>query len=159
VTREAKPLNPAPGPPPRDGAGGAGASPPAATPDPPAARRAVVAVLALLPWALVLFDVLLVLPRYDKLFRQYGLKLDSLTQFLLDLSAWVRAHVFLAFVMTFALMGVSVGAAYAVQAARVSRARRLLLLTVVFAVPCAVFVLAWVGVMGTHRTLVEGLRK
>ena len=29
----------------------------------------------------------------------------------------------------------------------------------VFGLPCLVFALAWLGVLNTHRTLVEGLRK
>lgn len=146
-------------PPPRSGAGGSGAKPPAASPLPSPGRRALVTLLALLPWPLVLFEFLLVLPRYDKLFHQYGLKADSVTAFLLAVSAWVRAHVFLAFLVTFVLMGSSVGVAYASQAVPVSRGRRLIVLLVVFVVPCALFVLSWVGVMWAHRTLVEGLKR
>jgi hypothetical protein len=160
-----------PDPPPQPGEGGSGPRPASASlvrvpgrgegPGAPrvSARRLVITSLAALPWALVLFQFRLVLPRYDKLFRELGLKVDSLTQFFLDVSAWVRAHVPLAFVVTFALIGASVGLAYAVQAPGVSRERRLLVLLAVFAVPCALFVLSWVGVMGTHRTLVEGLKK
>jgi type II secretory pathway component PulF len=150
---------PPPGPRPPTGDGGRGAKSQAASPVPSPARRRLVAALALLPWALLLFEFLLVLPRYDQLFRQYGLTLDSLTRFLLDVSAWVRAHAFLTFLITFALVGVSVGTAYGIQTARVSRARRLLILAAVFAVPCALFVLSWVGVLHTHRTLVEGLKR
>ena len=122
----------------------------------PAQRRAVT-LLATLPWALVLFQFLLILPRYDRLFRDFGLKAPDLTGLVLIISAWVRAHIFLSFLITFALMGISVGVAHVVQTTPMARGRRLLFLLIVFGMPCLVFVLAWVGVIVTHRRLVEGL--
>jgi hypothetical protein len=146
-------------PPPRSGAGGSGAKPHVAPPAPSPPPRGLVTVLALLPWPLVLFEFLLVLPRYEKLFRAYRLKVNSVAAVLLDISAWVRAHVFLAVLTTFVLMGISVGAAHVAQTLPVSKWRRLLALLVAFALPCVLFVLSWVGVMWTHRTLVEGLKR
>jgi type II secretory pathway component PulF len=122
----------------------------------PAQRRAVT-LLATLPWALVLFQFLLILPRYDRLFRDYGVKVPELTGLLLNISAWVRAQVLLSFVITFVLMGVSVGVSHVVQSTPMSRGRRLLYLLIVFGMPSLAFVLAWVGVSVTHRRLVEGL--
>lgn len=125
--------------------------------NPSPARRRVVALLALVPWPLVLFQLLFVLPRYDRLFREFGLKVSGLAQLSLDVSLWAHRHLLLAFLITFVLMGLSFGTATWVQSSAGSRGRRVLVLLVVFGVPCGLFVLAWVGVLGAHRTLVEGL--
>jgi type II secretory pathway component PulF len=108
---------------------------------------------------LLLFEFMLVLPRYDKLFREHHLKVPSHTDLLLTIGHWVENHVLAAFLITFALMGVSFGLAHTAQTTAMSRRRRLLILLVVFGLPCLVFILAWVGVETTHRTLVEGLKR
>jgi type II secretory pathway component PulF len=126
---------------------------------PSPARRRAVTLLATLPWALVLFQFLLILPRYDRLFRNLGLKVPDLTALMLNISAWVRTHVLPSFLITFALMGVSVFIAHLVQTTPMSRGRRLLFLLIVFGMPCLAFVVAWVGVIGTERRLVEGFHK
>jgi type II secretory pathway component PulF len=124
---------------------------------PSPARRRAVTLLATLPWALVLFQFLLIVPRYGKLFREFGLKVPAVTELLLNISAWVRGNVLLSFLIAFVLTGISVGVAHAVQTIQMSRGRRLFFLLVVFGVPCLAFVLAWVGVIGTHRRLIDGL--
>ena len=126
---------------------------------PSPARRLAVTLLAALPWPVVLFQFLAVLPAYDKLFRQFGLKVDDLTALLLNTSRWLQRNVVAAFALTLALMAVSVVTAHAVQTAHLPRGRRAAVLVFVFGIPCLVFGLAWLGVLGTHRTLVEGLRK
>lgn len=128
-------------------------------PVPSPARRRAVSLLAALPWPAVLFQFVAVIPRYDKLFREFQLKVDDFTAVLLNVSAWTRRNVMVAFVIAFALMAVSVLSAHTVQSIDLPRSRRAAILLFVFGVPCLVFVLAWVGVVGTHRTLVEGLRK
>ena len=40
-------------------------------------RRRAVTLLAALPWPAVLFQFLAVLPRYDKMFREFGLQVRS----------------------------------------------------------------------------------
>ena len=131
-------------------------APPAPNPTP--ARRAV-ALLAALPWPLVLFQFLAVLPRYDRVFRQFNLQVDSFTGMLLNVSAWVQKYVVVAFVGVFVLMATSVVTAHTVQSSDLPRGRRAAVLVFVFGLPCLVFALAWLGVLNTHRTLVEGLRK
>jgi type II secretory pathway component PulF len=122
-------------------------------------RRRAVTLLAALPWPAVLFQFLAVLPRYDKMFREFGLKLDDFTAVLLNASAWVRAHFLIALAGALGLMAVSVFAAHTVQSVDLPRNRRAAVLLFVFGVPCLVFGLAWLGVLNTHRTLVEGMRK
>ena len=126
---------------------------------PSPARRIAVTLLAALPWPAVLFQFLVVLPRYNKLFRDFQIKVDDFTAVLLNVSAWVHRNLIVAFAIAFALMGVSVVAAYTAQSVEMPRARRAATLLFVFGVPTLVFVLAWVGVLSTQRTLVEGLRK
>lgn len=122
-------------------------------------RRRIVTLLAGFPWILLLFEFMLVLPRYDKLFRQHGLKVPSHTDFLLSVALWVEHHVLAAFLIAFALIGVSFGLAHTAQSTDMSRRRRFLILLVVFGLPCLLFILAWVGVESTYRTLVEGLQR
>jgi len=102
---------------------------------------------------------MLVLPRYDKLFREHSLKVPSHTDLLLTVAHWVESHVLAAFLIAFALMGTSLGLAHTAQTTAMSRPRRSLILLVVFGLPCLVFILAWVGVESTHRTLIEGLKR
>ncbi|HKB03435.1 MAG TPA: hypothetical protein VKD90_14525 [Gemmataceae bacterium] len=116
-------------------------------------------LLAAFLWPVVLFQYLFILPGYDKLFRAYNLKVDDLTDRLLNLSAWLRGRGLVAFAITFALMAVSVGVTHAVQTAPLSRRRRAAVLLIVFAVPCLVFLFTLLTVENTKRTLFEGLRK
>lgn len=120
---------------------------------PTPARRLAVTLLAAMPWPVVLFQFLVVLPGYSKLFRDFNLKVDGFTAVMLNVSAWVHRYLIIAFAMAFALMGISVVAAYTVQSVEMSRGRRAAILLFVFGVPMLVFVLAWVGVLSTHRTL------
>lgn len=126
---------------------------------PSPARRRAVTLLAALPWAAVLFQFVAVLPRYDRLFREFGLKVDDVTAVTLNLSAWLRNHFLVAGLLTFGLMAASVFAAHTVQSVDLPGRRRAAVLLFVFGVPCLVFGLAWLGVLNTHRTLVEGMRK
>lgn len=126
---------------------------------PSPARRRAVTLLAAIPWVAVLFQFLAVLPRYDKLFREMGLKVDDFTALTLNVSAWARKNFLLAFLLTLALMAVSVFTAHTVQSVEMSGKRRAAVLLFVFGVPCLVFGLAWLGVLNTHRTLVEGMQK
>jgi type II secretory pathway component PulF len=139
-------LTPPPTPP-RSGEGGSGA------------RQRIITLLSILPWALLLFQFLLVLPRYDQLFRRFGVKLDDFTTLLLRISNWVRANVLLSFLIVFALMGANVLASVLAQQAKVSRRRRIAMLLVIFGVPCLLFLVTWVGVLATHRRLIEGLQR
>jgi hypothetical protein len=133
------------------------AAPPPPPPSP--ARRRAVTFLAALLWPAVLIEYLLILPGYDKQFREYGLKIDDLTGMVLNVSAWLRARTFLAFAITFVLMAITVGTAHAVQSASLSRRRQAAFLLFAFGVPFLLFLLTWLTVDHTHRTLVEGLKK
>src|SRR5262245_43335672 len=110
-----------------------------------ARRRLTVTLLAPVPWAVLPFQLVLIVPRNGKLFAQYGIKVPDLTQVVLDVSAWATNHLGLAFLVTFLGMGVSVGLAQAVQTERVSRRTRILVLLAAFGVPCVLFALAWLG--------------
>jgi hypothetical protein len=148
-----------PSPPPPGAAGGRGAPSPADPPPPSAVRRVTVTLLAAVPWPLILFQLLYVVPRYTQMFRAHGLKPTGSTQLLLDLSMWANAHPFVSGQLTVVLAAGCAAVAYLAQSPRRSRNTRTLLLLAVFAVPCGLFVLTWVGVEGTRRTLVEGLHK
>jgi type II secretory pathway component PulF len=129
------------------------------TPLPSAGRRIAVTLLALLPWPMVLFQYLTVLPGYDKLFRDFHLQLNSFTALLLNVSGWARRNSLGAFAIVFVLTMVSMLTAHTVHLSAMSRRRRATILLFVFGVPCLIFALTWLGVLGTHRTLVEGLSK
>jgi type II secretory pathway component PulF len=118
-----------------------------------------ITLLAPVPWVILLFQFLLIVPRHRKLFAQLGLRVPPATQIVLDVSAWVTKHLVLAFLATVVAMGVTVGLAQAVQTERVSRRTRYLVLSLAFGVPCLLFVLAWLGVDVAHRRLEEGLSK
>src|SRR3954464_15182943 len=96
----------------------------APAPNPSPARRRSVALLAALPWPLVLFQFLAVLPRYDRVFRQFNLKVASFTGMLLNVSAWLQKYVAVAFVGVFVLMATSVVTAHTVQSSDLPRNRR-----------------------------------
>ena len=128
-------------------------------PVPSPGRRRAVTLLATLPWTVVLFQFGAILPRYDKLFRDFNLKVGDFTGMILNISAWLQRNVLIGFAAMLGLMAVSVGAAYTVQSVEMPRGRRSAILLFVFGVPTLVFLLAWLGVLNTHRTLVEGLRK
>lgn len=126
---------------------------------PAASRQRTVTLLSILPWAFVLFEFLFVLPRYDRLFRQFNLQVDDFTDLLLKISGWVRSNVFAAFLITFALMGANVAASVVAQSPKITRQRRILILLLAFGIPCLAFAVTWVGVEVTHRRLVEGLQR
>jgi len=126
---------------------------------PSPARRLTVTGLAIFPWLLLFFQFLFVLPRYRKIYNELGLKLPRSAELSFDVSAWINRHIVIAYLVTLALIGVSVGAAYAVQTTPVSRSRRLLVLFLVFAIPCLLFIASWLGVLDTQRRLAEGLNK
>ena len=107
----------------------------------------------------MLFQYLVLLPGYDKLFREYNLRVDDFAERVLNLSAWLQRRTLVAFAITFVIMAVTVGATHAVQAAPLSGRRRAAVLLIVFAAPCLVFLLTLLTVESTKRTLFEGLRK
>jgi type II secretory pathway component PulF len=122
-------------------------------------RRRAVTLLAVLPWVLVLFQLLLVVPRYKKLFDEFGLKVSGTVELILSMSGWVQKHVLFAFLVTFLLIGGTVGLAHYVQTTPVSKSRRLIVLLLVFAVPCVLFLLVWLGMFLTERKLAEGFQR
>jgi type II secretory pathway component PulF len=122
-------------------------------------RRRALTLMATLPWPVVLFQFLFILPGYDKLFRQFGLKIDDLTGLVLNLSRWLKANTGLAFGITLGLMFMAVGIVHAVQSTDLPRTRRAAILTFVFGVPCLIFFVAWLTVANTDRILVDGLKK
>src|SRR3954467_6714593 len=106
---------------------------------PSPARRRAVTLLAALPWPVVLFQFVAILPRYDKLFREFGLHLPDLTALVLNAAAWLSRNVLIGFLGTFVLMTVSVATAHTIQSVELSRNRRAAVLLFVFGVPCLVF--------------------
>lgn len=128
-------------------------------PLPSPARRRAVSLLVIFPWILLLFQFALMLPRYNKLFHEHNLKLSPLTTIVLDVSTWVQKYLLLAFLIVFACMGISIGIAHAIQSREMSGGRRLLVLLLVFGLPCGLFAVSWLGVWNTHRTLIEGLQR
>src|SRR5262245_19514215 len=126
---------------------------------PSPARRRAVTLLAVLPWVLVLFQLLLVVPRYKKLFDEFGLKVTGTVELIFLVSSWVQKHLLFAFLFTFLLIAGSVGLAHYVQTTSVSRSRRLIVLLFVFAVPCTLFLLVWLGMFSTERKLADGFQR
>src|SRR5262245_8500584 len=126
---------------------------------PSPARRLAVTFLAPFPWALFFFQLLLIVPRSARLFAEMGLKLPELTEFLIDLSRWARGHLVATGAIALTLLGGSMVAAYGAQTANLSRARRVGLLLLIFGLPAALFVVAWVGVQVPQSRLAEGLAK
>jgi type II secretory pathway component PulF len=122
-------------------------------------RRRIVTWLAFFPWPLVLFQFLFIVPRYDRLFRDYNLQIAGPTSVLFQISAWLRANAIVGYSLALVLTGVSVFAADFVQSRPTGRWRRILILLLVFGVPCLVFVVCWLGVLSTHRRLIEGLNR
>jgi type II secretory pathway component PulF len=126
---------------------------------PSPARRRAVTLLAALPWPVVLFQFLTILPGYDKIFREFHWKVDDFTGLLLNVSSWLQRNSLAAFLNAFGLMAVSVATVHTVQSVDLPRRRRFAILLFVFGFPSLVFVVAWVGVLTTHRTLVENLNR
>ncbi len=121
-------------------------------------RQRLITLLSILPWALLLFQYLFVLPHYDRLFRQFHFTIDQPTSVLLKISSWVVAHVLAAFLIAFALMTTSVVLSALAQSIGLSRRRRIWVLLLTFGIPCLLFVMTWVGVLLAHRRLIEGLQ-
>jgi type II secretory pathway component PulF len=120
-------------------------------------RRLTVTLLALFPWAVLLFQLLLIVPRNAKLFADHRIKVPELTRYVIDVSVWASAHQGLAFLATLLGMAISVGLIQVGQTEKVSRRTRVLVLLTAFGVPCLLFALAWLGVDVAHRRLDEGL--
>src|SRR3954470_19959258 len=91
---------------------------------PSPARRRAVALLAALPWPVLLFQFLAILPRYDRLFRESQLPVGDLAGLLLNVSRWAQRNVAVAFALALVLMAVSVAAAHTVQTTDLPRTRR-----------------------------------
>jgi type II secretory pathway component PulF len=115
--------------------------------------------MAVLPWPMILFQYLFILPRYDKLFHQYKVSVDGWTALCLNVSAWVRNFSVFAFIVTIMLTACCVMTANFVLTLPFSRRRRNLFLLLSFGLPCALFILSWLGVLATHSKLVEGLQR
>jgi type II secretory pathway component PulF len=126
---------------------------------PSPARRRAVTLLAVLPWVLVLFQLLLVVPRYKKLFDEFRLKVSGSVELIFVVSGWIQRHVLFSFFFTFLLIAGSVGFAHYVQSTAVSKSRRLIVLVLVFAIPCVLFLLVWLGMFSTERKLAEGFQR
>jgi len=126
---------------------------------PSPARRRIVTVLAVFPWAVLLGQLAFVLPRYNKVFNEFGLKLPDAIDAVFAVSTWVHTHLFLASLISFVLAGASVFVAHFVQVTPGSSARRLLVLFLVFAIPCLLFLASWVGVFWAQRKLAEGFNR
>jgi hypothetical protein len=92
-------------------------------------------------------------------FDEFGLKVAGLVEGLFLVSGWVQRHVVVAVLLTLLLTAIAVGLAHAVQIIPVSRTRRLFVLFLVFAVPCLLFLLVWLGMFWTDRKLAEGLQR
>lgn len=121
-------------------------------------RQRLVTLLAILPWALLLFQFLFVLPRYERIFRQFAFKVDDYTSLLIRISEWSRSHALIAFLITFVAMIVNVVASVLIQTKMSTKKRRATALLIIYGVPCVLFLLAWVGVLATHRRLIGELQ-
>jgi type II secretory pathway component PulF len=134
---------------------------PTATPTPeptPPARRLILALLVAVPWLLLLFQLVVVVPRYAKLFAEFGLKLSDLTQVAIDVAAWTNEYPTLALVLGGSVIALSMLLVYRASA-NLKDQRRWWLLFFVYAIPTAAFLVVWLGVAGPHAKIEEGLRK
>ena len=123
------------------------------------ARRIAVTLLAPVPWAVLLFELLVVVPRYVQQFDLVHFQPPRLTAAIFDFTRLARANILLMFLAVFALMVLSVVVTHRVQGAKWTKARRWLVLSFVFGVPVALFALMWVGVELPYRKLAEGMAR
>ena len=123
------------------------------------ASKRLVSLLAPVPWALLFFELLLIVPRYEKHFSRYGLRPTGLVQSILEVGRWMADHALVAFSLTFVLIAVSIGTTILLQSAAISKRLRYLALLVVFGIPCTLFAIVWVGIDQTQRRLEEGLNR
>jgi type II secretory pathway component PulF len=122
-------------------------------------RRLTLTLLAVVPWAVLLFQFLFVLPRQAKFFAEMGLKLPGWTALVLDVSHWLSSRPLFAVAATLGGVTFSSGLTQLSAAHRVSPRTRTLLLLTAFGVPVVLFGLAWLGVDVVHRRLDEGQSK
>ena len=123
------------------------------------ARRIAVTLLAPVPWAVLLFELLVVVPRYVKQFDLVHFQPPRLTAAIFDFTRLARANILLTFLAAFVVMVLSVVVTHRVQGAKRTTARRWLVLSFVFGVPVALFALIWVGVELPYRKLAEGMAR
>lgn len=127
------------------------------TAPPSSARRLIVTLLVPVLYLVLLFQLVVVVPRYAKVFAQYGLKLPDLTQFCVDASAWVVAQPVFALSATAVVVIASMVVVN--RAYRSAQRRRGWVLFLVYAVPLLAFLVVWLGVAGPHAKLMDGLQR
>ena len=130
-----------------------------ANPMPPRPARLLVTVLAGVPWLMVGVQWLMILPRFDRLFHNYGLPLPTFPRAVLDLARWLGDNVLLAGWAFLVCVILSLFRVWKVMGQDMSARQRNWRLLAVFAVPLVLFLLAWVGVAGPYSKLREALTR
>ena len=128
-------------------------------PVPSRSSRLLVTLLVAVPWIMVGVQWFVILPRYARLFDQYGLKLPHLSEWLI--AAVKRAgETFLisGWILLLCLM-LSMFRVHRLMKADLPAKTRNRRLFAVFAIPLTLFLLAWLGVAHPHAKLIEGLGK
>lgn len=107
---------------------------------------------------LLLFQLIVVVPRYAKVFAEFGLKLPDITQICIDVAHWVNQYTTAALLGWGGAIGSSMLLVYW-WAGDLKAKHRWWLLFGLYAIPTAAFLMVWLGVAGPHAKLEEGLRK
>jgi len=126
-------------------------------PVPPRSTRLLVTLLVAVPWLMVGMEWLLVLPRFARLFDQYGLRLPSVSHAIVSAVRWAGENFFIAgwaYLMCIILSMSGVNRLMNRDLESKVRNRRLL---VVFAIPVFVFVASWLGIHHPYSKLMQGL--
>lgn len=122
-------------------------------------RRRTLAMLCILPWFLLLMQYLVVLPRYDRLFRDHRIRQGDVGQFLADTGRLAARYPGGAVLIAVAAIAMSVTWVFAADARSIRPRVRKTILSLVFGLPTALFLLTWVGVAMMHRTLIDALER
>ncbi len=126
---------------------------------PSSSARFLVTVLAIVPWLMAGVQWLVILPRFDRLFQNYGLQLPTFPRAVLDLARWLGDNVLLAGWAFLVCVILSLFRVWKVMGRDMPARQRNWRLLAVFAVPLVLFLLAWVGVAGPYSKLREALAR
>jgi type II secretory pathway component PulF len=122
-------------------------------------KRLMISLFAALPWLLILLHLLVIVPRFMKMFQEYGLKLPVMTQLVINLSHLVRSQLIPACAILFLLVAAWWGVADAICRKETQPGWRSIALLILYSIPVGIFVLCWLGVGLPYNQLQDGLRR
>ncbi|WP_020471945.1 hypothetical protein [Zavarzinella formosa] len=128
-------------------------------PVPTRSSRVLLTALVTVPWLMVGVQWFLVLPRFARLFDQFGLRLSIPSNYIIAAVKWAGETFFLSgwvFLVCVMLSMFRVSRLMKQDLSPKTRNRHLLM---VFAVPMTLFILSWVGIAEPYSKLMRGLGK